>query len=109
MPLIAGRAAQEYNQRRGRKGTFWEGCCRATAVDSEMYLACCGVYMDLNMVGAGVVSHLADWPCYCEYQSPLKRKNNRLTVGGNDINHLRRPGPDTPRDTLYTAVIYCFD
>lgn len=111
MPLIAGRTAQEYNQRKGRKGAFREGRYHATAVDSEMYLACCMVYIDLNMVAAGVVSHLADWPCcgYCEFQSPLQRKHNTLTLGGNVINHLRRPDLDTPRDTLYTAVIDCFD
>lgn len=63
------------------------------------------------MVGVGVVSHPLDWPwCgYCEIQSPPQLKHNTLTVGGNDINHLRRPDPDTPRDTLYTAVIDCFD
>ena len=111
MPLIAGRTAQEYNQRKGRKGAFWEDRYHATAVDSEMNLARCMVYIDLNMVRVGVVSHLADWPCcgYCEFQSPLQRKHNTLTVGGNDINHFRRPDPDTPRDTLYTAIIDCFD
>ena len=111
MQLVAGRTAQEYNQRKGRKGAFWEDRCHATVVYSEMYLACCMVYIDLNMVRVGVVSHLADWPCcgYCEIQSPLQRKHNTLTLGGNDINHLRMPDPDTPRDTLYTAVIDCFD
>jgi len=75
MQLVAGRTAQEYNQRKGRKGAFWEDRYHATAVDSEMYLARCMVYIDLNMVRAGVVSHPADWPwCgYCEIQSPPQR------------------------------------
>jgi len=46
MPLIAGRTAQEYNHRKGHKGAFWEGLYHATAVDSEMYLACCMVSID---------------------------------------------------------------
>ena len=71
MPLIASRTAQKNNQRKARKGAFWEDRCHATVVDSEMHLACCMVYIDLNMVRVGVVSHLADWPCcgYCEIQS----------------------------------------
>ena len=36
--LVAGRTGQEYNQRKGRKGAFWEDRYHATAVDSEEYL-----------------------------------------------------------------------
>ncbi|MES0328000.1 MAG: transposase [Gammaproteobacteria bacterium] len=75
MQLIAGRTAQEYNLRKGRKGAFWEDRYHATAVDSDKYLARCMVYIDLNMVRAGAVSHPGDWPCsgYCEIQSPPQR------------------------------------
>ena len=38
MQLIAGRTAQEYNQ---RKGAFWEDRYHATAIDSDEY--CSGV------------------------------------------------------------------
>ena len=58
MQLIAGRTAQEYNQRKARKGAFWEDRYHATAVDSECYLARCMVYIDLNMVRAGAVKPL---------------------------------------------------
>ena len=75
MQLIAGRTAQEYNQRKGRKGAFWEDRYHATAIDSDKYLAHCMVYIDLNMVRAGVVSHPAEWHYsgYCEIQSPPQR------------------------------------
>lgn len=75
MQLIAGRTAQEYNQRKHRKGAYWEDRYHATAVDTDTYLARCMVYIDLNMVRAGVVSHPADWPwCgYCEIQSHTQR------------------------------------
>jgi len=56
MQLIAGRTAQEYNQRKKRKGAFWEDRYHATAVDTGDYLSRCMVYIDLNMVRAGVVS-----------------------------------------------------
>ena len=62
MQLIAGRTAHEYNQRKGRSGAFWEDRYHATAVDSDKYLARCMVYIDLNMVRAGVVSHPGEWP-----------------------------------------------
>lgn len=75
MQLIEGRTAQEYNQRKARRGAFWEDRYHATAVDSERYLAECLVYIDMNMVRAGVVKHPGKWAhCgYLELQSPSKR------------------------------------
>lgn len=58
MQLIAGRTAQEYNQRKRRKGAYWEDRYHATAVDTEGYLARCMTYIDLNMVRAGALSIL---------------------------------------------------
>jgi putative transposase len=62
MQLIAGRTAQEYNQRKRRKGAFWEDRYHATAVETGEHLARCLVYIDLNMVRAGVVCHPSAWP-----------------------------------------------
>jgi len=62
MQLIAGRVAQEYNRRKKRLGAFWEDRYNATAVDKEEHLLRCLVYIDLNMVRAGVVKHPAEWP-----------------------------------------------
>lgn len=75
MQLIAGRTAQEYNNRKGRRGAFWEDRYHATAVDTEDYLARCLVYIDLNMVRAGVVSHPSQWTSsgYREIQDPPNR------------------------------------
>jgi len=61
MQLAAARVAQEYNRRKGRKGAFWEDRYHATAVDSDSHLARCLLYIDLNMVRAGVVAHPGDW------------------------------------------------
>ena len=61
MQLIAGRTAQEYNQRKSRKGAYWEHRYHATKVDAEGYFARCLVYIDLNMVRARVVAHPAQW------------------------------------------------
>ena len=73
--LIAGRTAQEYNQRKERKGAFWEDRYHATAVEKGIHLIQCLVYIDLNMVRTGVVSHPQEWPYsgYQEIQEPRKR------------------------------------
>jgi hypothetical protein len=45
MQLIAGRAGQEYNQRKNRRGAFWEDRYHATAVETGEHLARCLVYI----------------------------------------------------------------
>jgi len=60
--LIAGRTGQEYNQRKNRNGAFWEDRYHATAVEPGPHLFRCMVYIDLNMVRAGVVTHPSEWP-----------------------------------------------
>lgn len=84
MKLVAGRTAQEYNQRKARRGAYWEGRYTITAIDSEVYLSRCMQYIDLNMVRAGRVRHPKDWRWsgYYEIQSSRQRYNiidkNRL-------------------------------
>jgi putative transposase len=73
--LVAGRTGQEFNQRKNRKGAFWEDRYHATAVSSDHHLIECIVYIDLNMVRAGVVSHPSEWNFggYNEIQAPRQR------------------------------------
>ncbi|MCK4865965.1 MAG: transposase [Gammaproteobacteria bacterium] len=75
MQLIAGRSAQHYNQRKNRKGAFWEDRYHATAIESDSHLHKCITYIDLNMVRAGVVKHPKDWQHggYIEIQNPPSR------------------------------------
>lgn len=75
MQLVAGRVAQEYNQRKGRKGAFWEDRYHATAVAADHHLIRCLTYIDLNMVRAGVVKDPADWleSGYAELMQPRQR------------------------------------
>jgi len=61
MQLIAARTAQEFNRRKNRKGAFWEDRYHATAVETGEHLRRCLVYIDLNMVRAGVVDHPSQW------------------------------------------------
>lgn len=73
--LVAGRTGQEYNQRKNRQGAFWEDRYHATAVENGEHLLRCLVYIDLNMVRAGVVKHPAQWlySGYNEIQKPRKK------------------------------------
>jgi len=75
LQLIAGRTGQEYNQRKKRKGAFWEDRYHATAVETDNHLAKCLVYIDLNMVRAGVVKHPSEYRVsgYNEIQRPPSR------------------------------------
>ena len=75
LPLIAGRTAQEYNQRKHRKGAFWEDRYHATAIASDEHFLQCLVYIDMNMVRTGVVQHPAAWTHggYREIQQPPRR------------------------------------
>jgi putative transposase len=73
--LIAGRTGREYNQRKHRKGAFWEDRYHATAVKTGNHLIRCLAYIDLNMVRAGVVRHPCEWVYggYNEIQNPKQR------------------------------------
>jgi putative transposase len=93
MQLIAGRTGQEYNIRKFRKGAFWEDRYHATAIDRDDHLFRCMVYIDMNMVRAGVVSHPAQWECcgYNEIQNPRQRYsliNFRQLMGFLNISSI---------------------
>jgi putative transposase len=98
MQLVAGRTGQEFNQRKSRKGAYWEDRYHATAVESGEHLARCMVYLDTKMVRAGVVTHPSMWS-YCGYneiQEP-RRKNvlidyERLQrlIGSGSYDELKR-------------------
>ncbi|MFO7558458.1 MAG: transposase [Desulfobacterales bacterium] len=75
LQLIAGQTAQDYNRRKNRKEAFWEDHYHATAIQNKEHLKNCIVYMDLNMVRAGVVRHPGEWEHggFAEIQNPPKR------------------------------------
>jgi putative transposase len=75
MQLIEGSTAQPFNERKRRRGAFWQDRYHATAVETGEHLARCLVYIDLNMVRAGVVEHPAQWEVggYHEIQQEFAR------------------------------------
>jgi putative transposase len=75
MQMVAGQTGQEYNRRKNRQGAYWEDRYHATAVESGTHLMKCLIYIDMNMVRTGVVSHPSGWRWsgYCEIQKQKKR------------------------------------
>lgn len=67
MQQVEGEFAQAYNRRKHRSGAFWSDRYHCTMVEGGEYLWRCMVYIELNMVRAGVVKHPGQWP-WCSYQ-----------------------------------------
>lgn len=61
MQAVGRRYVRRFNDSHGRTGTLWEGRYKSTMVQTERYLLACMVYIDLNPVRAGLVSHAADY------------------------------------------------
>ncbi|MGH7928261.1 MAG: transposase [Candidatus Binatia bacterium] len=108
MQLIAGRTGQQYNQRKRRHGAFWEDRYHATAIEADEHLQRCLVYIDLNMVRAGAVSHPSEWPHsgYREIQNPPKRYGiidlRQLTAlcGFSELADFQRAHRDSVEEAL---------
>ncbi len=106
LQLIAGRTAQEFNKRKNRKGAFWEDRYHATAIQADDHLVKCMVYIDLNMVRAGVVQHPSEYKIsgYNEIQNPLLRYSiiDRETIlelfaiqNDKQLQHIHREWVET--------------
>ncbi len=87
MRLIASRVAQEYNNRTFRAGAFWQGRYYATLIDNNKYLIQCMVYIDLNMVRAGVISHPKDWR-YSGYYESIKPRTRYVIINKKELLSL---------------------
>jgi putative transposase len=93
MQLVAGRTGQEYNRREQRRGAFWEDRYHATIVQTNRHLLSCMIYIDLNMVRAGVVRHPGEWSDsgYSELQneqtsiSVIDRVARKSLLGFDDV------------------------
>jgi putative transposase len=87
MQLVSSRSAQEYNLRKKRKGAFWEDRYHATAVETGEHLIQCLLYIDLNMVRAGVVSRPEEWP-HCGYQELQLLRRRNTVIDRNELASL---------------------
>lgn len=97
--LVAGRVGQEYNLRKNRTGAFWEDRYHATAIESGEHLFRCMVYIDLNMVRAGVIKHPSEW-AYSGHNEIQKPRHKFSLIAHERIRTLA--GFDS-QDRLRTA------
>ena len=61
MQKLEGDFARFYNMKNSRGGAFWEDRFHSTMIEEGSYFLNCMVYIHLNMVRAGVVSHPLEW------------------------------------------------
>jgi putative transposase len=84
MQLLAGRVAQEFNSRKGRRGAFWQDRYHATAVEDNHHFVHAMIYIDLNMVRAGVISHPCEWP-FCGYYELMKQRKRYSIIDRREL------------------------
>lgn len=58
---LHGTFAGDFNRRHHRSGAFWGGRFHSTLVQTGNHLQRCLLYVDMNMVRAGVVRHPRHW------------------------------------------------
>lgn len=85
--LVASRTAREYNQRKGRRGAFWEDHYHATAIESEKHLHQCMIYIDLNMVRARVVKHPTEW-LFTGYNEIMSKRERYKLINKKKLQDL---------------------
>jgi putative transposase len=66
MQRLEGGFASAFNRRKHRSGAYWEDRYHCTMVEDGGHLRNCLIYVDLNMVRAGVVLHPREWE-WCGY------------------------------------------
>jgi putative transposase len=78
MQKVAGEFAQSYNSRKNRSGAFWGERYHGTIVENGRHLWACLIYIDLNMVRAGVGAHPSDWKWTAWHELMGLRKRYRV-------------------------------
>ena len=73
MQRLEGEFAEWYNWRKRRSGAFWEDRFHCTMIEGNPHLWKCMVYIDLNMVRAGVVPHPEEWR-WCGFDELIGRR-----------------------------------
>lgn len=84
MQLVAGRVAQEYNVRKDRRGAFWQDRYHATAVEDNHHFVQAMIYIDLNMVRAGVIPHPREWP-FCGYYETMRQRKRYSIIDRREL------------------------
>ena len=104
MQKAQGEFAEDFNRRHGRTGAFWNDRFHNTLVEDGEHLWNCLVYIEMNMVRAGVVKHPKDWK-WCSYNELANLKSRyRLVDQGCLASRLNCESIEQLRG-LYTRKI----
>ena len=87
MQHLEGEFAQAYNRRKHRSGAFWSDRFHCTMIEEGLHLWNCMVYIELNMVRAGVVGHPADWP-WCSFGEWMGQRRRYAVVDQKECLRL---------------------
>ena len=82
MHWLQGTYAGDYNRRVSREGAFWRGRFHPTLVETGTHLSRCLIYLDMNMVRAGVAAHPRKWRFSGYHELNGSRKRYRITDHG---------------------------
>ena len=61
MQSVEGTSDRDFNRHKGREGAFWRDRYHPTLIENGEHLRRCLLYIDLNMVRAGLVDHPERW------------------------------------------------
>lgn len=97
MQQLEGEFAQYYNEKRSRRGAFWEDRFHTTMIGEGSYFLNCVVYIHLNMVRARVVRHPSEWR-WCGHDELMGERTRYRLIDREGLADLLGPGL---RDEFY--------
>jgi putative transposase len=104
MKQLAGEFGQGYNRRKKRSGSYWGDRYHSTMVEQGAYLWNCMLYIDMNMVRAGVVQEPCEWS-WCGFRELIgQRKRNRLLDFARLLEETGFPDLETFRNAYQQAA-----
>lgn len=105
MHFLQGASSRDYNRRKGREGAFWRGRYHPTLIESGPHLSRCLLYIDLNMVRAGVVAHPRDWRASGFHELCGKRQRYRVVDLDRLLLCLGMPEQESGFRAWYAATL----
>ncbi len=84
---LPGESVRNTTLERNAEGPFWDDRYHATAVENDDHLIRCLVYIDLNMVRAGVVKHPSQW-LFVGYNEICRPKQRYSLINRHELINI---------------------
>jgi len=104
MHLASCSTAKQYNLRKHRTGSMWQHPYHCTIVEDGRHLMNCLVYISLNMVRAGKVSHPEEWIWSSHDELTGRRTRYRILNTDRLLHSLDMNSEDELRSWYADAV-----